>query len=110
MNNLNVKVGDKVVLYNHFGCALSVGIVVKITEKSKDIVVDFGQYKETFSSDGWGKDRDIWYSSQIFLLTPEIEKQLRQERIIRKCRDTFGKKKDLTFEQAEKILKILETE
>lgn len=106
MNYLNVKVGDRVILCNNWGFTSSVGTVIKITEKRKDIVVDYGRYKETYSSDGWRKGN----TSSIKVLTPEIEEQLRQNKIIRKCRDTFEKKKDLTFEQAEQILKILEAE
>lgn len=109
MNNLNVKVGDRVVLCHVNMGYVSTGTVIKITEKRKDIVVDYGRYKETYSSNGWQKGSGFC-CSYIKVLTPEIEEQLRQAEIIRKCRDTFEKKKDLTFEQAEKILKILEAE
>jgi len=111
MNDLNVKVGDKVILCNNWGFTSSVGTVIKITEKRKDFVVEYGGYKETYSSDGFRKGTDSLYNtSYIKVLTPEIKEQLRQNKIIRKCRDAFEKKKDLTFEQAEKILKILEVE
>ena len=39
----------------------------------------------------------------------EIEENLRKMRLIKKCKDTFNKKK-LTANQAEKILEILEAE
>lgn len=109
MNDLNVKVGDKVILCNHWGYTSSVGTVIKITEKRKDIIVDYGRYKETYSSDGWRKST-LYNTSFIKVLTPEVEEQLRKAATIRKCRDRFEKKKDLTFEQAEKILKIIEAE
>lgn len=111
MNDLNVKVGDRVISCYIRGFAPFVGTVVKITEKRKDIVVDYGRFKETYSSDGWEKGSYKWFNrSYIKVLTPEIEEQLREDEIIRKCRDAFKEKKDLTFEQAEKILKILEVE
>lgn len=111
MNDLNVKVGDRVISCYIRGFTPFVGTVVKITEKRKDIVVDYGRFKETYSSDGWEKGSDKWFNrSYIKVLTPEIEEQLREDEIIRKCRDAFKEKKDLTFEQAEKILKILEVE
>lgn len=107
MNDLNVKIGDKVILCNYLGFTSSVGTVIKITEKRKDIVIDYGRFKETYSLDGWEKGSNLRH---IKVLTSEIEEQLRQNKTIRKCRDIFEKKKDLTFEQAEKILKILEAE
>lgn len=44
------------------------------------------------------------------ILTPEIEERICQINLVRKCRDAFEKKKNLTAEQAEKILKILNNE
>lgn len=111
MNDLNVEVGDRVVLCHVNMGYISTGTVIKITEKRKDIVVDYGTYKETFSSDGWEKGSSPgFHRSYIKVLTPEIEEQLLQIKTIKKCRDVFRNKRDLTFEQAEQILKILEAE
>ena len=106
-NDLNLKIGDKVI--RNYGNSLptSIGTVVNITKKRDDYVVDYGNYKETYRYDGWQRGGDIWTQSHIQLLTPEIEEHIRQINLIRKCRDTFNKK-DLTAEQAEKILEILE--
>lgn len=104
MNELNIKVGDKVISgYPH---SVSIGTVVNITPKSKDIVVDFGGYKETFGCDGWSKG-DGFFSTKIRLLTPEIEKEIEEYILVKKCRNKVEQCK-LTGEQAKKILQILE--
>ena len=110
MNNLNLKIGDRVI--RNYGNSLptSIGIVVNITEKRGDYVVDYGNYKETYRYDGWQRDGDVWSRSHIQLLTPEIEERIRQINLVRKCRDAFEKKKNLTADQAEKILEILNNE
>lgn len=56
---------------------------------------------------GGQRGGDVWSRSHIQLLTPEIEERIRQVNLIRKCRDAFEKKKNLTADQAEKILEIL---
>ena len=111
MNNLNLKIGDRVI--RNYGNSLptSIGIVVNITEKRGDCVVDYGNYKETYRYDGWQRGGDVWNRSHIQLLTPEIEERIRQLNLIRKCRDAFEKKmRNLTADQAEKILAILNNE
>ena len=104
---MDFKVGDKVIA-NHFGGmeTRSIGTIVKITPKRQDIVVDFGNYQETFDKTGWEKGSNIWYKSSIELLTPEIEKELQDAAMIRKCKDVFSKTK-LTPELAKKILEVL---
>ena len=58
---------------------------------------------------GRQRGRDIWTRSSIQLLTPKIEERIRQVNLIRKCRNIF-EKKDLTADQAERILAILTEE
>ena len=108
MDNLNLKIGDRVIRNYSNSLPTSIGTVVNITEKRGDYVVDYGNYKETYRYDGWQRGGDVWSRSHIQLLTPEIEDRIRQVNLIRKCRDAFEKKKDLTANQAEMILKILE--
>ena len=104
---MKVKVGDKVITKRFCGMgSRSIGTIVKITPKRQDIVVDFGNYQETFDKTGWQKGGDIWYKSWIELLTPEIEKELQDAAMIRKCKDVFNKTK-LTPELAKKILEVL---
>ena len=105
--NLNLKIGDRVIRNYNNSLPTSIGVVVNITQKHGDYVVDYGNYKETYRYDGWQRGGDVWTHSHIQLLTPEIEERIRQINLVRKCRDAFDKKKDLTADQAERILEIL---
>ena len=105
--NLNLKIGDRVIRNYNNSLPTSIGVVVNITQKRGDYVVDYGNYKETYRYDGWQRGGDVWNRSHIQLLTPEIEERIRQINLVRKCRDAFDKKKDLTADQAERILEIL---
>ena len=105
---MSFKIGDKVIRNYKRALHTSIGTVVNITQKRGDVVVDYGDYKETYRSDGWQRG-DIWTRSNIQLLTPEIEERIRQINLIRKCRTIF-EKKDLTADQAERILAILAEE
>jgi len=104
------NIGDKVIRNYNNSLPTSIGTVVNITKKRGDVVVDYGNYKETYRPDGWQRGKDVWTHSQIELLTPEIEERIHQINLIRKCHDTFEKKRekrDLTADQAERILAIL---
>lgn len=106
--NTEFKVGDKVVKnYNGKNCTGDIGTVIKITQKRKDIIVDFGDYKETYRSNGYTKSTNAWYTNHIEHLTPEMENHMKENALIRKCERVF-EKADITFEQAKKILEILE--
>lgn len=107
---MNFKIGDQVIRNYRDALPASIGTVVNITKKRGDVVVDYGNYKETYRSDGWQKGGDIWTRSTIQLLTPEIQEEIRKINLIRKCRNIFEKKKDLTADQAERILAILSEE
>ena len=106
---MSFKIGDKVIRNYKNSLPTSIGTVVNITRKRGDVVVDYGNYKETYRSDGWQRGGDIWTRSSIQLLTPEIEEQIRQINLIRRCRNIF-EKKDLTADKAERILAILTEE
>lgn len=105
--NLNLKIGDRVIRNYNNSLPTSIGVVVNITQKRGDYVVDYGNYKETYRYDGWQRGGDVWSRSHIQLLTPEIEERIHQINLVRKCRDEFNKKKDLTADQAARILEIL---
>ena len=105
--NLNLKIGDRVIRNYNNSLPTSIGVVVNITQKRGDYVVDYGNYKETYRYDGWQRGGDVWSRSRIQLLTPEIEERIRQINLVRKCRDEFNKKKNLTVDQATRILEIL---
>jgi hypothetical protein len=102
---MEFNVGDKVVRDNGMS-RKNIGTIIRITEKRKDVIVDFGSYKLIYNMNGWEKNCDIWARSYIKLLTPEIEEEIRQTEIIKKCRIVFDKKK-ITADQAERILAIL---
>ena len=104
---MSFNIGDKVIRNYRNSMPTSIGTVVNITKKRGDVVVDYGNYKETYRSNGWQRGGDIWTKSIIQLLTPEIQEEMRKKNLIRKCRDAFEKKKDLTADQAERILVIL---
>lgn len=107
---MNFNIGDKVIRNYGNSLSTSIGTVVNITKKRGDVVVDYGNYKETYRYDGWQRGGDIWTRSTIQLLTPEIQEEIRKINLIQKCRDTFKKKKNLTADQAERILVILTEE
>ena len=109
-NNLNLKIGDRVIKNYENSLPTAIGTVVNITEKRGDYVVDYGNYKETYRYDGCQRGVDVWNMSHIQLLTSDIEERIRQVNLIRKCRNAFEKKKNLTADQAEKILEILNNE
>lgn len=106
-NVMGFNIGDKVIRDYKNGMYAPIGTVVNITKKRGDVVVDYGHYKETYRSDGRQRGGDVRRTSSIQLLTLEIEERIRQNNLIRKCRNTFEEKKDLTADQAERILAIL---
>lgn len=104
---MEFNVGDKVV--GSYGMSRkNIGIIIRVTEKRKDVVVDFGSYKLTYDRNGWEKNCNAWSRSYIKPLTPEIEEEIRQAEIINKCWVVFDKNKSkITADQAERILTIL---
>lgn len=49
------EVGQKVVIKTQHGYG-EVGTVLRITEKRKDVVVQFSDYKANYGLDGWEKE------------------------------------------------------
>lgn len=101
------KVGDRVVTLCR-GAYGSIGTVISISSKRKDVRVDFGNYKRIYNEGGYLKSGDIWSRDCIVHLTPKLEKYLAEKETISKCVMKFDEMNSkLTFEQAEKILEIL---
>lgn len=99
------KVGDKV-SRNKTSC---IGTVVKITEKRKDVVVDYGNFKETYNLSGWQKGADVWTGSTIYLLTPELQKSIEDAKIVERCKKMLdAAKAGLTPDKARKIIGLME--
>jgi hypothetical protein len=104
---MEFNVGDKVVRSNGMS-RKNIGTIIMVTEKRKDVVVDFGSYKLTYNKYGLERNCNIWPTSHIVQLTPEIEEKIRQYEIIDKCRAVFDKNRNkITSDQAERILAIL---
>lgn len=106
------KVGDKVVVnYNGLGAYPLIGEVIRVTKKRRDVVVKFNGYERIFSSSGYQKNCNYWNAWRIQLLTPEMEEELNRRKIIERCQDLIKNiQANLTYEQAIKIIEILEGE
>jgi hypothetical protein len=100
-NERPFEVGDEVV--TKLG---NVGRVIRITPKAKRVVVDFGNYEDTYSPDGFSIGDDIWFRTRIMHMTPEIKRELEDKKAIALCKDVF-KKTVLSAGQARLILEIL---
>lgn len=102
------KVGDKV-SRNKTQC---IGTVVKITDKRKDVVVDFGNFKETYTQNGWTRSSSgVWNSSCIYLLTEELKKELDDKARIKACKYLLVKTQErVTAENAKRIIDFLTKE
>lgn len=109
MEQKNFKVGDRVVRNYNSNIHKYIGTIIKITEKRGDIVVDYGHFQERYDRSGWEKGDNYFYRSYITLLTPEIEEELRKEKVISECKQKMENIK-LTYERAVKILEILKDE
>lgn len=100
---LNVKPGDKVVVTGRRS-GRYITTVVRITP-SGNIRCDNG---ELYDSNGSQKTSDVWNISHLSELTPEIEKEIIQERYIKRTFDKLHEVKTLTYDQCTKIMEILE--
>lgn len=68
----NVKVGDEVISIPISGFGTKrIGTVVHITNKRKDITVDFGNYQEKYDSYGYQKNDDVWHKHYLELYEKE---------------------------------------
>lgn len=98
------ELGERVVLYP----SEIIGVITKISPKRGDITVDFGNFKQIFRKDGWDKHGDVWNSSYIKPCTLEIEEEIRNKAIIRKCVNCFKTTpENLTADKALRIMEIL---
>lgn len=108
MEELKVKVGDKVLYnYRHFGTTeKSIATVTKVTPTGR-IEIDFCDTQ----FDKYGRQigrRDSYSSSSISIPTEEDYKRIMQRRVISKAESLMENVKQLTYEQAVEIIKILE--
>lgn len=108
MEELNVKVGDKLLFTSIFQGTRTEKItkVIKVTPTGR-IRVEIAPEIQ-FNKDGSerGRLRGIYTLRSLSILTPEKEKELNEAAVIRRCRAVFDKT-DLTYKQAQRILSIL---
>lgn len=88
-----------------------VGTVLKITEKRKDVVVQFPTCKVTYNERGFERGADVWSMSYIVPLTEGVEKEVSHLGKISKCRDLLKevppKLNSLTDGQLDDIISVL---
>ena len=107
---LKVEVGEEV-LYcpASYSRIEKIAVVTRVTPTGR-IKIDksdrtFNQYGRSMGNSGW---RGNYF---IYKLTPEKKKELMEKEVIHKCLARFEECKDnLSYEQAKKILRILEAE
>lgn len=99
--SMDIKVGDKVLVQGRF--SKSVQTVEKITPKG-NIRVSNGALYDISGSE---KTKDVWNSTTIVPLTPELEEQLHKEVVVARAIKAMHDTKTLTYNQAVKIMEIL---
>ena len=104
------EVGQRVVIKTRHGYGM-VGTVLRITEKRKDVVVQFSNYKANYGLDGWEKGADVWSMSRIVPLTEDVEEEIAHLEKISKCRELLKevppKLNSLTDGQLDDIISVL---
>lgn len=108
MKELNVKVGDKVAYYSRgFFRTSSICTVSRVTPTGRIRLKEH----EGIVFDKYGKEMgkiDPWaIRDTISELTPEVEKQIIEENTIKQCLQEMHNIKEITYENAVKILEIL---
>lgn len=104
MEKLNVKAGDKVIYTSRFG-GDKVAVVEKITPKG------FIKVNGTlFTEYGINKGSDVWSRSYIRQATPELIQQVEQINFRNYVLNNLHSLKNITYEQAVEINKILKGE
>jgi hypothetical protein len=105
VNELNVKVGDKVIVHSQYNEYIS-----KITHITKTgrIRTD-GTGATYFDKNGNQIGGDIWHRVYITIPTEEDYKRLNKLSIVKKAVNLMGRYgvDDISVEQAEKIIEIL---
>ena len=104
------EVGQKVVIKTRHGYGM-IGTVLKITDKRKDVVVQFPTCKVSYNERGFEKGADVWSMSYIVPLTEDIVEEVEREKRIDKCREllnaVYRKVRSLTDEQLNDIISVL---
>ncbi len=106
-NETIFKVGDEVVVDG----SITVGVVKKITDKRKDVIVRFNDhYTKTYSCDGRDKGHDIWHRERIIPLDGTEKKKIEDAHIRHRAMDIARKwASDMPMDVARKIIEIEES-
>lgn len=102
MNNLNVKVGDKVIFYDGAHREY-IRTVEKVTPKGFIKVSD-----KLFTSDGRERTSASWWVAHITKCTPEDETRILREQFVLKTLAKMHNCKNISYGQAVAIKDILE--
>ena len=109
MDELNVKVGDKVLFTSAFQNKRTEKIttVIKVTPTGRIRVGIAPEIQFNRNGSEIGKQHGIYTCRYISALTPEKEKEIKEKETIRSAIDLFHKHEDqLTCKQARKIIGI----
>ena len=98
----SLKAGDDVIISNRY--IQFVGTVEKITPAGKIKVNGF-----MFRKDGSQVSSDRWCLTRLLEATPEAVRKISEDKAIRKALNAAHDLKDITYEQAVKILAVLES-
>ena len=103
---LNVKVGDKVVLSYPGSDYRVIDDVIRVTPSGRIKIAR--NSSKTFSAEGVEMRSDRWAPrARLYILTPELEAEIHDEKVIRKCLLIMHKTQKITYEQAAAIMEIL---
>jgi len=97
----NVKIGDKVVLHGVSGLS-----IVKVTGITKGGLIKVNGW--TFYTTGAQRGGDTWHSLRISVVTPQLEKQIKDEATVKKayslCQAVVSGKIKLNAAQSAKLV------
>lgn len=109
MGELNVKVGDRVALYTRgYRRNASITKVTSVTPTGRIKVEDYNNIQFNKYGMEMGQ-KDSWIPRALLKeLTPELEREIKEEEVIRKCFYKMQCVKKLSYMQAVKILEALD--
>ncbi len=106
MKELNVKVGDEVCYIP--SSVFPTKLIAKVTKVTPTGRISIDLSYSQFDKFGCQIGRDSYHISQIYELTSDEKRGILEKNFIRRCINEFhAKKETITYDQAVKIMKIL---
>lgn len=105
----NLQVGDVVACFFQQTNCYATGNVSRLTKTQIIVAWSYGGEERKFNKHGWEIGGSKWYSRQILQLTPEIEHEIKLQKIkyrFQKWIDDKGPNK-LTVDQFQKIFEVI---